>query len=578
MAIGAIQGGLSASFVKPRARARPGFTYYSRCLDSCAMLVSALVATVALPAAGADTQIEWAARRQMQWGGATKPRGASSSNAVHPTTVAQDHGTGAVMQLRGYLSDRYCWDLPGSVAIDGAALRTAPELHTVHCMRLPRCRNSGFVLLQRDARGSDEYTATFRLDAGGNELARRVLDSTTTVANLFVEINGTAVQDDGGSPPLLATHSLSESAWQSTCPTQVPGASGNVYYLHGAWMACSWSTVVAAGVYIARYCRAHHWWIHWHIRLMTLGAFGTLSFVGVAAAMVHHQLNGTHQKLGACMGMAMAIQASSGTFVHSFSSAESRHHASIKLLHVLSGKALLCVGVAQMWLGFELLFISSVLRAVWATWLLVVFVTFARAEYCKQTAAAAGSTLPEIDGGPQGRAVGSGQPHAKAGAKHGAAAGHVMGAMAGSTILSTQTVKGESFASAAGAFLGEWRARRCVDLRGMATDGADPVEERKREQTDAAAAAAVREWMTQEQGLSSQLARAACNALESAQIPSAEWLEMLQSVQQEGRLDDLVAMLAPRSGILAEIAAPASSWTGSNGGAGKEDSDECDDM
>lgn len=568
----------------PRARPprRVAGRTSSRFLDSCAMLlVSALVATVALPAAGADTQIEWAARRQMQWGGATKPRGASSSNAVHtPTMVAQDHGTGAVMQLRGYLTDRYCWDLPGSVAIDGTALRTAPELHTVRCMRLPRCRNSGFVLLQRDARGSGEYTATFRLDAGGNELARRVLDSTTTVANFFVEINGTAVQDDGGSPPLLATHSLSESAWQSSCPTQVQGASDNVYYLHGAWMACSWSTVVAAGVYIARYCRAHHWWIHWHIRLMALGAFGTLSFVGVAVAMVHHQLNGTHQILGACMGMAMAIQASSGTFVHSFSSAESRHHAFIKLLHVLSGKALLCVGVAQMWLGFELLFISSALRAVWATWLLVVFVTFARAEYCKQTAAvAAGSTLPAIDGGPRGRAIGSGQPHAKAGAKHGAAAGHVMGAMAGSTILSATTVKGESFASAAGAFLGEWRARRRVDLGGMATESADPVEERKREQADPAAAAAVCDWMMQEQGLSSQLSRAACNALQSAQIPSAEWLEMLQSVQQEGRLEDLVAMLAPRSGAPAEIAAPAPNWTRSNGGTvGKEDSDECDDM
>ena len=38
----------------------------------------------------------------------------------------------------------------------------------------------------------------------------------------------------------------------------------------------------------------------------------------------------------------------------------------------INGKVLPCIGVAQMWLGFELLAVGSTLRAIWIAWLVVV--------------------------------------------------------------------------------------------------------------------------------------------------------------------------------------------------------------
>ena len=56
----------------------------------------------------------------------------------------------AAVNATGYLCDVYCWELPRSVALDGARMAEAPERHTVHCMRdVARCRDSGFVLLQQ---------------------------------------------------------------------------------------------------------------------------------------------------------------------------------------------------------------------------------------------------------------------------------------------------------------------------------------------------------------------------------------------------------------------------------------------
>jgi uncharacterized membrane protein len=37
-------------------------------------------------------------------------------------------------------------------------------------------------------------------------------------------------------------------------------------------MGLSWATLVAAGVYIARYCRHKSWWLTAHIQIQTIGA------------------------------------------------------------------------------------------------------------------------------------------------------------------------------------------------------------------------------------------------------------------------------------------------------------------
>ena len=74
-------------------------------------------------------------------------------------------------------------------------------------------------------------------------------------------------------------------------------------------------------------------------------------FITVAVAMVFKQLSGSHQILGAVIGVFTILQASAGSFIHNWSPAERKHHHLITVFHLLAGKALICVAVANMWLG-----------------------------------------------------------------------------------------------------------------------------------------------------------------------------------------------------------------------------------
>ena len=94
---------------------------------------------------------------------------------------------------------------------------------------------------------------------------------------------------------------------------------------------------------------------------MTIGAMGTVGFVSVAFAMVHErqqprlsprhdqlltgvctgaELQGTHQVLGSAIGVATIVQASVGSFIHSFTPEERRHHALATTYHKVRPYAL----------------------------------------------------------------------------------------------------------------------------------------------------------------------------------------------------------------------------------------------
>eukprot|EP00285_Hemiselmis_virescens_P014202 CAMPEP_0173384566 /NCGR_PEP_ID=MMETSP1356-20130122/7141_1 /TAXON_ID=77927 ORGANISM="Hemiselmis virescens, Strain PCC157" /NCGR_SAMPLE_ID=MMETSP1356 /ASSEMBLY_ACC=CAM_ASM_000847 /LENGTH=141 /DNA_ID=CAMNT_0014339983 /DNA_START=34 /DNA_END=455 /DNA_ORIENTATION=- len=77
----------------------------------------------------------------------------------------------------GFIVDKYCWDKPGHVGIDGSNLETAPEAHTVHCMvDIASCRDGGFVLLEKKS-GASVYSVKYVLDAAGNTKALEFLDA-----------------------------------------------------------------------------------------------------------------------------------------------------------------------------------------------------------------------------------------------------------------------------------------------------------------------------------------------------------------------------------------------------------------
>jgi hypothetical protein len=77
----------------------------------------------------------------------------------------------AALTGRGYLVDIYCLNRAGSIALDGANMITNPEDHTIHCLRLTICKNSGFVYTSNKNPASAaiaSYSTDFTLDAASN--------------------------------------------------------------------------------------------------------------------------------------------------------------------------------------------------------------------------------------------------------------------------------------------------------------------------------------------------------------------------------------------------------------------------
>ena len=171
------------------------------------------------------------------------------------------------------------------------------------------------------------WLAALGLCAGASPTAPQTSDRETQQAwtqRRFLQWGGDGAPPTAATPPPAPTPTppalVDGEAEAEPAPAAcVIGANGNVYRLHGLWMVSSWSTVSAAGVFIARYCRRYPWWITWHIRLQVAGAMGTVGFVAVAVAMVHEQLATPHARIGAIFGIIMLLQVSAGEFVHTWS-------------------------------------------------------------------------------------------------------------------------------------------------------------------------------------------------------------------------------------------------------------------
>ena len=90
----------------------------------------------------------------------------------------------------GYLMDLYCLNLSSfPIAFDGADLSSAPEDHTVHCMRdVQQCRENGFGLWQLGDDGN--YSLAFSFDDAGNNYTLDFLDSTLVEKDVFVRVAG----------------------------------------------------------------------------------------------------------------------------------------------------------------------------------------------------------------------------------------------------------------------------------------------------------------------------------------------------------------------------------------------------
>lgn len=118
----------------------------------------------------------------------------------------------------GYLIDIYCYQLPGSIALDGAPLRTRPQDHTVHCMRdIPECFNNGFAFVENVGTAAlPNYVIKYKLDSVGNNLAYQILATTATVKSFVVTATGTV---DAATSTLRVTSFVEGLTPASPTPT-----------------------------------------------------------------------------------------------------------------------------------------------------------------------------------------------------------------------------------------------------------------------------------------------------------------------------------------------------------------------
>jgi hypothetical protein len=72
---------------------------------------------------------------------------------------------------------------------DGTNLQTNPENHTVACLKMPSCMASGYgVIIRNKETGKYNF---LKFDEKGDELARKLLETTNKTDNMRVKVRGT---------------------------------------------------------------------------------------------------------------------------------------------------------------------------------------------------------------------------------------------------------------------------------------------------------------------------------------------------------------------------------------------------
>ena len=95
--------------------------------------------------------------------------------------IADDH------VFEQYLLDVDCANK--AITDDGTNLRTNPENHTVACLKKPSCMASGYgVIIRNKENGKYNF---YKFDKKGNELARKLLETTKKTDNLLIKVRGT---------------------------------------------------------------------------------------------------------------------------------------------------------------------------------------------------------------------------------------------------------------------------------------------------------------------------------------------------------------------------------------------------
>jgi hypothetical protein len=92
--------------------------------------------------------------------------------------------------LSGYLIDKFCWERPNHVGIDGTNLQTSPQNHKVYCLRDIQACKSGYLLLQQQP--NQLYAPKCYFDTNGNNLVQNYIQSKDgQISNVLVDVTAT---------------------------------------------------------------------------------------------------------------------------------------------------------------------------------------------------------------------------------------------------------------------------------------------------------------------------------------------------------------------------------------------------
>ena len=109
-----------------------------------------------------------------------------SSGALVPTSIIDAYSFTAT----GYIYDNLCLFMPDGIAVDGTNVSYGVPQHTVDCLLIDACVNSGFVLRNKDPDGS--YSTSYQISNSSIPQVVSYLKQLLTVRpdNVYTTISG----------------------------------------------------------------------------------------------------------------------------------------------------------------------------------------------------------------------------------------------------------------------------------------------------------------------------------------------------------------------------------------------------
>eukprot|EP00798_Chlamydomonas_sp_ICE-L_P005266 gene5266-18502_t len=116
---------------------------------------------------------------------------------IAPVTAEAQSLPDNMAMAEGWMYDHFCYGLPSRIALDGTNVDTEVPEHTVHCLSITSCKNSGYFISNLDESGT--YVPTQDLTSDSTDLMIEYLELMGGVSsyrpNVVVKVWGEMVGD-----------------------------------------------------------------------------------------------------------------------------------------------------------------------------------------------------------------------------------------------------------------------------------------------------------------------------------------------------------------------------------------------